>query len=269
MHLYSLSPKAGWDQFIQGIRIFSQRPLSFLAIFLAYIFLMLMLFKTPWIGFLLPLFFVPGLSVSFMVASRAVQEGESVTPLVLFDGFAKHGWEVAYHLLILGVLYVGATWIVLSIAYLIDGGVLMQFMVWGRRVQHARLTHQPAVLTSTAVAALLFIPISMLFWFAPILTVWQRISPYKALFFSFIACWRNKGAFLVYALLWGGFGFLTSTALVFVLHWLRADALILTLLMSFSLIFTTMFYCSFYATYCGCFGRFNTAKTIAKTTTKT
>ncbi len=260
MHLYSLSPKAGWDQFKQGIQVFSQRPLSFLAIFLAYIFLMLILFKTPWIGFLLPFFFVPGLSVSFMVAGRGAAENEPVTPLVLFDGFAKHGWEVASHLLILGVLYVGATWVVLALSYLIDGGVLMQFMVWGRRLNQAALAKQPAVLISTAVTAILFIPISMLFWFAPILTVWHRISPYKALFFSLIACWRNKGAFLIYVLLWAGFGFLGSSALVFVLHWLQSDALILTLLMSFSLVFTTMFYCSFYATYCGSFGKLKRVK---------
>lgn len=254
MHLYSLSPKAGWVQFTQGIRVFSQRPLSFLAIFLAYIFLMLILVKAPWIGFLLPLFFVPGLSVSFMVAGRAAAEEKSVTPLVLFDGFAKHGWEVAFHLLILGVLYVAATWVVLFLSYLIDGGALMQFMVWGRRLHQTALAGQPSMLFSAALAAILFIPISMLFWFAPILVVWHRISPYKALFFSLIACWRNKWAFLLYAVLWGSFGFVGSSALVFLLHALHADTLILTLLMSFSLLFTTMFYCSLYSTYCGSFG---------------
>jgi hypothetical protein len=43
------------------------------------------------------------------------------------------------------------------------------------------------------------IPVILAFWFAPLLTGWDGVPPQKAVFFSVIACWRNLGAFAVYA----------------------------------------------------------------------
>ena len=47
---------------------------------------------------------------------------------------------------------------------------------------------------------LLAAPLLLAFWFAPLLTGWDKVPPGKAVFFSLIACWRNLGAFLVYLL---------------------------------------------------------------------
>jgi hypothetical protein len=38
-------------------------------------------------------------------------------------------------------------------------------------------------------------------WFAPMLSGWHGLAPGKAMFGSAVACWRNKGAMLVYGLL--------------------------------------------------------------------
>ena len=54
------------------------------------------------------------------------------------------------------------------------------------------------------VSMALYLPLSMLFWHAPALVYWQQIEPLKSLFFSFMACWQNKGAMLVYLLAWMG-----------------------------------------------------------------
>jgi hypothetical protein len=51
---------------------------------------------------------------------------------------------------------------------------------------------------------LLYLPLSLLFWHAPGLVHWHSIPPAKALFFSFIACWRNLTAFAVFFLSWMG-----------------------------------------------------------------
>ena len=45
-------------------------------------------------------------------------------------------------------------------------------------------------------------PLSLLFWHAPALVHWHGIPPLKALFFSFVACFRNLGAYLVFGLIW-------------------------------------------------------------------
>jgi hypothetical protein len=62
--------------------------------------------------------------------------------------------------------------------------------------------------------ALLYVPMLAAFWHAPPLVHWHGVTPVKALFFSWLACWRNKGAMLVFGLGWLGIfllaGLLTS-----------------------------------------------------------
>ena len=42
-------------------------------------------------------------------------------------------------------------------------------------------------------------PLLLAFWFAPVLTGWNGVSPLKSVFFSFVAVMRNWRAFLAYA----------------------------------------------------------------------
>ena len=60
-----------------------------------------------------------------------------------------------------------------------------------------RALHNPADLIA---AAGLYLPVMMLFWFAPVLTAWHAFRPGKALFYSFFACLMNWRAFIVYGL---------------------------------------------------------------------
>jgi len=39
-----------------------------------------------------------------------------------------------------------------------------------------------------------WIPVEMALWLAPALVAWHAMAPGKALFFSLVACWRNRGA---------------------------------------------------------------------------
>ncbi len=48
-------------------------------------------------------------------------------------------------------------------------------------------------------AAIAYVPILMLTWFAPQLVAWHDQPVGKALFFSFFTCWRNRWPFLVLA----------------------------------------------------------------------
>jgi hypothetical protein len=52
--------------------------------------------------------------------------------------------------------------------------------------------------------AVLYLPVSLAFWHAPALVHWHGIPPVKSLFFSFVACMRNAGAFTMYGLGWVG-----------------------------------------------------------------
>jgi hypothetical protein len=58
------------------------------------------------------------------------------------------------------------------------------------------------LLAILAVVSILYTPVMMIFWYSPMLVVWHRQPVIKSLFFSFIAVWRNRNAFMVYSLGW-------------------------------------------------------------------
>jgi hypothetical protein len=99
----------------------------------------------------------------------------------------------------------------------------------------------------------LYVPLSMLFWHAPALVFWQGVPPVKSLFFSWMACWRNKGAFLVYTLVWAAvFGAAAVLAMV-AASLLGEVQLTLSILMPLALLVAAMFFTSMLFTVKDCF----------------
>jgi hypothetical protein len=70
-------------------------------------------------------------------------------------------------------------------------------MMTGRRPEDEVL-QSSEFLAAMALAALLYVPVMMMFWFAPTLSAWHAAVPVKALFFSFAACLMNWRAFAAY-----------------------------------------------------------------------
>ncbi len=253
MYLNEHPTKAGYEWFCQGIKLFFSHPLKALSIFLTYIFAMMLFSLVPVLGPLLPLLLLPGLSVGFMHVGRALMTNQAISPLALLTGFRDYGSTVRKHLLMLGLTYIIATLISLALSSLVDGGVLMRLFL-GRSQADNQLLMQSGVPGAVLVTIIAYIPIAVLFWFAPTLTAWNNISPRKALFFSAVSCWRNRGAFILYTLLWMGFAVTLSASLAILFRALGLTTLAAIIIMPLSLILTSMFYCSFYITYRSCFG---------------
>jgi hypothetical protein len=57
-------------------------------------------------------------------------------------------------------------------------------------------------------------PLLMAFWFAPLLTLWDKIPPAKSVFFSFVASWRNWRAFFMYGVAVGVAGIIVPGILL-------------------------------------------------------
>jgi hypothetical protein len=253
MQLIEVPAKTGYVWFRQGIWLFRRNPLAFLTIFFTYLIAMTLVSRIPVIGSVLPLALIPGVAVGFMAACRDTIAGKPVFPTILIDGFRSYGSIVARRLIVLGGLYIVAMALVFASSALADGGTLFKVMLGNGEVD-------PEALMSSAVPfALLvslgcYVPVSMLFWFAPVLAAWHDVPPAKAMFFSVVSCWRNRGAFIVYAALWFASAITVSLGLSALMQALGAADYALAVLMPASIILTTMLYCSFYATYRGCFG---------------
>jgi hypothetical protein len=253
MQLIEVPAKQGYVWFRQGIWLFRRNPLAFLTLFFAYLLAMTLISAVPLIGGVLPLIFVPGVAVGFMAACRDTIAGKPVFPTILVDGFRSYGPTVTKHLFALGGIYVVAMTLVLAASALVDGGELLRLMTLGGTLDTEAIENSNvplAVLASLAV----YVPVSMLFWFAPVLTAWHDVPPIKAMFFSIVSCWRNKGAFVVYGALWFVLSMGVAIGLSNLLRALGAGEYALAIVMPALILVTTMIYCSFYATYRGCYG---------------
>src|SRR5690606_9735022 len=99
--------------------------------------------------------------------------------------------EPARRLLGMGTLYV--------IAILVAGFIAFLPFMSGIReaASHVANADDPLPLLQAVRAPLVlfgifYLIIAALFWHAPVLVAWHQLDLRKALFFSGIACWRNK-----------------------------------------------------------------------------
>jgi hypothetical protein len=255
MQLIEVPAKTGYVWFRQGIWLFRRNPLAFLTVFFAYLFVMTLISRLPVIGPVLPLLLIPGVAVGFMAACRKTIAKETVWPTVLIDGFRAYGSVVARRLLVLGVVYVVAMAAIFGVSAAVDGGLLLNMMLGNGPAGDPETVAASFNPLAVLVAMICYVPVAMLFWFAPVMVAWHDVPPVKALFFSIVACWRNRGAFVLYGVLWIAVALSVSFGLSAIMQAVgAAQDMALAVLMPASIIVTTALYCSFYATYRGCFG---------------
>ena len=138
---------------------------------------------------------IPGLSVGLMQAARNTERHLPVAIQTLFGGFRDN----TRTLLVLGALYLLATFAVLGLSTIADSGALLKYMLADSRAERALVEDADFSLSALIVAAGM-VPVLMAWWFAPVLAAWHRLPLGKSLFFSFVACRMNWRPFLVYGL---------------------------------------------------------------------
>src|SRR5438309_4588620 len=148
----------------------------------------------PLVGVVIAPVLVPAFSVGFMAAARAVGAGERLELALLFEGFRP---PVLRTQLVLGLAYLAGLALVLSASTLADHGALARWMTTGQRPDEDALQSE-AFFAALACAALSYIPVMMMLWFAPLLAAWQAAGAGEALFFSFIVCLMTWRAFVAY-----------------------------------------------------------------------
>lgn len=247
-----LPAKTGWLWVKEGIALFRKQPAEVSTLFLSYMFLMLALGIVPVIGQLLPLILVPVFAMSFMQACRHIEEGKRVYPNLLLVGFRSPALRT---LLTLGMLYLLAAFGAVGASALVDGGIF-----WNAMTGIGGLTPKDIegsnISLAMVLAAVVYIPAAMAFWFAAPLITWHDMPLGKALFYSFFAVRRAGKAFLLYGLAWLVIGILLPAAVSTIVALLINNmTIIVFILLPLSIILTVVMYCSFYPTYTAIFGR--------------
>ncbi|MBU6142780.1 MAG: hypothetical protein KGP33_02315 [Betaproteobacteria bacterium] len=244
-----LESKVGAGWLSEGFSLFHRQPLGWTLILFIYWAAMLMAAFIPIFGLVLPLLLTPGLSMGFIEISRAIDRREPPRPPLLISAFRS---AQAKAVLILGAWYVLEITVIMLVSYLIDDGVLIEWITLGQMPKPEQIA---AVQTAGIVSFLLYIPVMMAFWFAPQLVVWSGFTPVKALFYSFFAVWRNKGAFIRYAITWIGLTLFVGVAMALVNEIIEMKPSTVTaFLFPITLILMAVAHGSFYASTKAVFG---------------
>jgi hypothetical protein len=233
-----------------GWRTFRAAPLGWLSLVFVYLFGTQALALVPFVGVVVALVAVPGLSVGIMGAARAASRGGALRVAMLFDAFRSGAREQ----LVLGGVYLACSLVIFAAMSLADSDGALRAALSGRGTPGQLETGD--WLAAFAALALLYAPVMMMFWFAPVLAAWHSATPAKALFYSFFACLLNWRAFVAYGAL---------TALVMVAVPLAALSLPLLLLgaertqmaplvLPILLLLLPTLFASFYASYRDIFG---------------
>jgi hypothetical protein len=232
-----------------GWRLFRAAPLGWLALVFAYWIIMTLASVVPIIGVAAASVMVPAFSVGFMAAARAASRRGPVELGLLFEGFRHHRNSQ----LVLGAIYFACLGLLLAATMLVDEGALATWMLTGKRPDEETLQSDD-FLGALALAALLYAPVLMMFWFAPPLAAWHGIAPVKALFFSFFACLLNWRPFLAYGAVSALFALALPLLLLFVLMLASFKIAAMSLVFPLLLVLLPTLFASFYASYRDIFG---------------
>jgi hypothetical protein len=239
-----------------GFTLFFKRPMAFVGLFGACLFAALVLNLVPFVGPLVLLAALPLGSLAFMIATRRVLAGRAPVPGVLAETFGGTR-QRRIALLQLGVVYAVATVAIMFIADWVDEGALdalLQTLSGQAKPEAiAQAMADPklelGMLVRFGLAGLLSVP----FWHAPALVHWGEQGAAKALFFSTVACWRNKAAFSAYSLAWVAVILLFAVLVNLVFALLGQVQLVALVTLPATLIFSAVFYVSLYFTFADCF----------------
>lgn len=245
MHLNQVSAGHGWVWVKQGLRVFFKQPLAMAGLFFMFMMGISLLAVIPLVGTFLAVALVPAGTLGLMAAAREADAGRFPMPLTLLTAF-RAGSERSKAMWLLGGLYAAVLLVVMLVSSLLLPTEALQALqgdqVDPEQVREALLG--PGLL----VVALLYVPMLAAFWHAPPLVHWHGVAPVKALFFSWLACWRNKGALLVFGLGWLGI-FLLAGLLTSLVAGLLGPQALAIVTYPMVLLLAAMFHASLYFTF--------------------
>jgi hypothetical protein len=225
-----------------GIKTFGKQPLALTGLFFMYTAAFSILLLIPVVGFVLALGIVPAATLGLMAATKEAEKGRFPMPTVLISAF-RAGKQRLRAMLVLGLLYAGACFLVMTLLPLLVDVPQQQTPA----TTEAMLTPQFQMVM--LVGTLLYLPISLMFWHAPALVHWHGVSPIKSLFFSTVACLRNTRAFLMYGLAWVGVVFAAALVITLIATLTSNPQVAAAALMPLGLLITAMFSTSLYFTF--------------------
>ncbi len=230
-----------------GFKTFLQQPLAMSGLFFMFMALLSVATLVPLIGSALALALLPAATLGLMAATQEATKGKFPMPLILISAF-RAGKQQLRSMMVLGALYALGFLALMGISSLVDGGDFAKLYLMGGKITE-EMVMKGSFQAAMWVTLALYLPLSLLFWHAPALVHWHGVSPVKSLFFSLMACYKNRGAFTVYGLAWMGI-FMGSIIVVTLIASILGNPAFAGLAMfPIALIMMAMFFTSIYFTF--------------------
>lgn len=257
MKLHIVPARTGVDWVKSGIRTFWRQPMAMAALFFMVMAIMSVAAMLPLVGPAIALILLPSTTLAMMVASAEAMQGRFPSPAVLLVAF-RAGRQRMRDMVVLGMLYAAIFLLVLGLSALIDDGQFAQVYL-GQMELTQEIVQKGDFQGALWFSMLMYLPLSLMFWHAPGLVHWHGVSPVKSLFFSFVACLRNLGAFFIYGMAWfgvfavGGVVMSVVVGLLALLGLANSPGLLGGLMLAMALMLAAMFFTSIVFTFRDCF----------------
>ncbi len=230
-----------------GITTFIKQPLAMSGLFFMFMATLSLATLVPYVGAALALALLPAATLGLMAATQEATKGKFPMPSILISAF-RAGQQRKQAMMVLGALYAVGFLGVMGISALFDGGEFAKLYLVGGKISE-EMVLQSGFQTAMWVAMALYLPLSLLFWHAPALVHWHGVTPVKSLFFSFMACYKNMGAFTVFGLAWTGIFVLATLVVSLIASVLGSPLLATTIMFPVALVIVAMFFTSIYFTF--------------------
>lgn len=189
----------GWSWIAAGWKLFTLAPLMWIVSILVVLVLAIVVSLVPIVGSLAFQVLNATIGAGFVVACRSLERGGEFELEHLFAGFRTR----FANLLLVGLLLL-AGWIAIFLVFAAFAGfsILAALMAGhAQDIASSVMASAMSILLGALVACALTVPLLAAYWFAPALVVMHGLGPVEAMKESFVASFRNFGAFLVYGII--------------------------------------------------------------------
>ena len=214
----------GWLWIKQGYWLFKKSPVLWVVLTAIGVASLLAVALIPVVGDPLATLLFPVLMAGYMIGCRALELDEELELAHLFAGFK----EKTQQLITLGGLNLVCQFLIFGVMVLAGGSAVVKILMTGTQANDPAMLMQAVAGAgiSLMLGVTLFFVLLMAMQFAPMLVLFDKVSPFAALKISFRAFLRNALPMTFYGLLLLPFALLAT--MLMMLGWLILLPLLIT-----------------------------------------
>jgi hypothetical protein len=252
MRIRTLKFNDGFRWLFQGLGLLKRYPLVLLMSGLTYLFVLIFSSLVPLLGLIVPTVLAPVLSLGLTHIAKMGAEGNAPQVFHIFEPFKNYKSLAFRHLMMLGIVNTLATYLALSFGGLFDDGTLLKLATGALKPDDPSVQSM-SLLLPMAAFLVIYTPVQLALWFAPIFVAWKQQSVMQALFYSFTAAMHNKMAFLGYGFAWLGLVLAAAAFMLFAnLALGPGNPIARYLIAPVPILLFAVFFCSFWFSYKDC-----------------